>query len=490
MAEYNGVLMQFFHWYISPDQSLWKELYSKSDELSEAGFTAVWLPPAYKGSSGGFDVGYGVYDLFDLGEFDQKGSIPTKYGTKEEYIKAIESLHKNKIQVYADIVFNHKLGGDHEEEFMATPFNPENRNEPIGEMQKIKAWTNYTFDGRNGKYSTLKWNWWHFNACDHNAFNSDFNAVYLFEGKRFDNSVDLEKGNFDYLMGCNLDINNEDVQNELKYWGEWYLKTTKVDGFRFDAVKHVKSEFFIDWIKHLKSKFKKDLFAVGEYWSHHKEALKHFIEETDEYMMLFDASLHFSFAQASKQNENFDLTKIFDNSLVAERPDLAVTIVSNHDTQPLQALESVVEAWFKPLAYGLILLRRDGYPCVFYPDYYGAEYKDKGRDGNDYEITMPSHKFLIDKFLYARKHYAFGEQYDYFDHANCIGWTRVGDEKNKTSLAVILSNGDDGVKRMQTSLKNHTFTDITEHIDEKITTDEEGWAEFKCNAKSISVWIS
>ena len=36
-----------------------------------------------------------------------------------------------------------------------------------------------------------------------------------------------------------------------------------------------------------------------------------------------------------------------------------------------QALCSWVQEWFKPLAYALILLRRDGYPCVFYGDYYG-----------------------------------------------------------------------------------------------------------------------
>ena len=50
-----------------------------------SGITDVWLPPAYKAASGKQDAGYGVYDLYDLGEFDQKGSIETKYGTKDEY---------------------------------------------------------------------------------------------------------------------------------------------------------------------------------------------------------------------------------------------------------------------------------------------------------------------------------------------------------------------------------------------------------------------
>ena len=56
---------------------------------------------------------------------------------------------------------------------------------------------------------------------------------------------------------------------------------------------------------------------------------------------------------------------LFDGTLVNEQPGLTVTLVENHDSQPLQSLESVVEAWFKPLAYALILLRKDGYPCVF-----------------------------------------------------------------------------------------------------------------------------
>lgn len=45
----------------------------------------------------------------------------------------------------------------------------------------------------------------------------------------------------------------------------------------------------------------------------------------------------------------------------------------NHDTQPYQALEAPIEPFFKPLAYALILLRYDGYPCLFYGDLYGIK---------------------------------------------------------------------------------------------------------------------
>ena len=65
------------------------------------------------------------------------------------------------------------------------------------------------------------------------------------------------------------------------------------------------------------------------------------------------------------------MSRLFEGTLVGARPDLAVTFVDNHDTQPGQSLESWVDGWFKAAAYGLILLRAYGYPCVFYGDLYG-----------------------------------------------------------------------------------------------------------------------
>ena len=489
MSGYNGAMMQYFHWYTPADGSWWKVLEKNASDLSKAGFTSLWLPPAYKGAEGPNDVGYGVYDLFDLGEFDQKGSVRTKYGNKEEYLAAIKAAQREGLRVYADMVFNHKLGADEPEEFNATPFNPHDRNQPIGEMQRIQAWTHFNFPGRGRQYSELKWHWWHFNAADYNVLDGEKEAVYLFEGKTFDDSVDLDKGNFDYLLGCNLDLNNPDVQKELFYWGEWYMETTGVDGFRFDAVKHVKSDFFLAWLEHVRRHSKRNLFAVGEYWSGKSEALDNFIKVSNGSMMLFDVNLHYNFARASREGSDFDLQTIFDNALVKTYPTLAVTLVSNHDTQPLQALESVVEAWFKPLAYAIILLRRDGYPCVFAADYYGAHYKGIGKDGQGHEIWMSSHQALIDLFLQTRQKYAFGEQYDYLDHPNCIGWSRSGKKNYPQGMAVLLSNGMDGTKYMETGAPNTTYFDVTNHIAGLITTNEDGWGEFRCKANSVSVWV-
>ena len=73
--------------------------------------------------------------------------------------------------------------------------------------------------------------------------------------------------------------------------------------------------------------------------------------------------------------------------------------------------------------------RKDGLPCLFYGDYYGI----------DGEFAQESFKEVLDTLLYARKDLAYGEQTDYFDDPNCIGWTRSGNE-DCTPLAVTISN--------------------------------------------------
>jgi alpha-amylase len=93
-------------------------------------------------------------------------------------------------------------------------------------------------------------------------------------------------------------------------------------------------------------------------------------------MSLFDVPLHFNLHHASQSNGEYDMSKLLDNTLVAADPALAVTFVDNHDTQPGQALESTVQEWFLPAAYAVILLRPQGYPCVFYGDYYGLDARE------------------------------------------------------------------------------------------------------------------
>jgi alpha-amylase len=489
MVDLNGVMMQGFHWYLPNDGTHWDELSRKAVELADAGFTALWLPPAYKGSGGIYDVGYSAYDLFDLGEFNQKGAVRTKYGTREQYLDLIKAAQQTGLQIYADVVFNHKNGGDETEEVEAIPVAPDNRNYHLGDAEKIRVWTKFTFPGRGEKYSRLKWQWWHFDSVNHNEYKPGDNTIYCFKNKRFETQVDPRHGNYDFLMACDLDSNSPEIRAELSHWGEWYLDTTHVDGFRLDAVKHVRSGLFSDWLAHVRRYAQKELFAVGEYWSDDVEVLHWFLKQTEGKLSLFDVPLHYNFHRASRAGGHFDMRQILDGTLMRQQPSLAVTFVENHDSQPLQSLESVVEPWFKPLAYALILLRQEGYPCVFYADYYGAHYRDKGRDGLEYEIWLDSHRWLIDKLLHARKHYAHGPQYDYFDHWDIIGWTRLGDEAHPLAMAVVISDGPGGIKWMEVSRPNTRFYDLTENVQEPVLTDGYGWGEFHCKSGSVSVWV-
>jgi alpha-amylase len=60
-------------------------------------------------------MGYDPYDYYDLGEFDQKGGVPTWFGSKAELLDLIESAHALGLQAYADLVFNHNSGADAQE---------------------------------------------------------------------------------------------------------------------------------------------------------------------------------------------------------------------------------------------------------------------------------------------------------------------------------------------------------------------------------------
>ena len=476
----NGTMMQYFQWDLPADASLWKALAEDAAKLKTAGVTAVWLPPAYKGAQGKEDVGYGVYDLYDLGEFNQKGSVPTKYGTKAEYLAAIKALHDKKIQVYADIVLNHRIGADEVEQVSAEEFNANSRNQMVGDSKTIGAWTKFTFPGRKGKYSDCTWNWTHFDGIDWDQDRA-VKSIFKFAGKDWDKEVDSELGNYDYLMGADLDFNNPEVTEELTRWGKWYTKQTGIDGYRLDAVKHINKYFYKDWLRAMKEDVEKDLFAVGEYWHWDVNVLQDYINANESELRLFDVPLHFNFHNCTKAHGNYDLRTILDGTLVKVNPMKAVTFVDNHDSQPGQSLESWVEDWFKPMAYAIILLRQEGYPCVFYGDYKGiptAKIKSKKRE--------------LDKLMKLRKNQAYGAQHDYFDDPNCIGWTREGDEEHKNSgMAVVISDGTGGTKHMYIGRQfaGCHFADAMGNAKYNIKIDEEGFGDFYVNRDAVAVWV-
>lgn len=486
----NGVIIQYFHWY--HDGNLWNEFAENAEYLSKLGFTAAWLPPATKCSLGKEGRGYDVYDLYDLGEFDQKDGIPTRYGTREEYLNTIEKAHQAGISVYADVVLNHRMGADEEEQVTVHAVNNEDRNEIVSGPMQVAACTKFTFPGRKGKYSDFIWDYRCFSGIDvvkkDNRVLEGIFKIYNEYGTEWEDAVIHQFGNYDYLMGADVEYRNPQVIREMKNWIRWYMETTKADGIRLDALKHLSSDFLKEWITYIKTELSPDCFILGEFWKNEAEKLELFSDKMGDLISCFDAPLHYNLSMASEEGSAYDLSKILTGSFMEKKPSVSVSFVENHDTQPLQALESPVQTWFKPIAYAIILLLEEGYPCVFYPDLFGAQYSDV-KDGESVSIVLPKIE-VLPKLLKARQEFAIGKQVAYFDAPNCIAWVRNGDGENPGCIVVISNNKDDSKKISLGKEKAHIpFKDFLNHRNEVITTDEDGRAEFPVNGMSVSVWV-
>ncbi len=477
----NHTMMQFFEWHVKADGSHWNALKKLAPELKMHGIDSLWIPPVTKGQSVN-DTGYGVYDLYDLGEFDQKGTVRTKYGTKQELLAAIATCKEQEIAVYVDLVMNHKAGADETEVFQAIEVNPENRTEEISKPFDIEGWTKFTFPGRGDQYSSFKWNFEYFNGTDYDAIENRSGCFRIIgKNKKWNDHVDEEFGNYDYLMFANLDYNHPVVKKEMIKWGKWLTETLQCDGFRLDAIKHMSYEFISEFVTQLKEERGDEFYIVGEFWNPQLASCQDFLDTVDYNIDLFDVPLHYKLQAASHGGNDFDLSTIFDDTLVKSHPRNAVTFVDNHDSQPRESLESWVEDCFKQSAYALILLRQDGYPCVFYGDYFGI--------GGDEPII--GKKEALDPLLQARYHKAYGEQNDYFDHPNTIGWVRRGvTEIERSGCAVVITNGEAGDKRMFVGegRAEELWVDLTKNREEQILIEADGFATFPVNGRSVSVW--
>lgn len=488
----NGTLIQFFHWYTEGGGKLYGQIKDAAPYLSDLGITSVWFPPAYKAAGGGYSVGYDAYDLFDLGEFDQKGTVPTKYGTKDQYLEAVKALKDKGIRVMVDIVLNHKAGGDELEKFQVVKVDENNRNKTISDVFEIQSYTKFNFPGRGKTYSDFIWDFTCFSGVDYAEGQPSgiYRIITDYDNNGWEQMIGSEKGNYDYLMYNDIEHRNPFVREELNHWGKWYYDLLDFDGVRLDAVKHINFDFYKEWLQLLRSNSGKNIFAVGEYWAPGQLGLlQDYISATEGSMSLFDSSLQHNFHIASNSGSTYDLRRIFDETLTVADPEHSVPVVDNHDTQPLQALEAPVEEWFKPIAYALILLRENGYPCIFYPDLFGAHYTDKGKDGNDHEIFL-NKVDGIEELIKARKENAYGAQRDYFEDANCLGWVREGDGTHK-GCAVVLSNKDAYTKPMEIGIQyaGQTFFDRLGRFADKVNIDENGWGNFPVPAGNVSVWI-
>lgn len=477
----NGLMLQGFEWELIDDGNHYNFLRENLEYFKEKGFTSIWLPPVTK-ATGTNDVGYGTYDLYDLGEFDQKGSVRTKYGTKEELHQLIDKAHELGISIYADLVLNHKAGADESEVFKAVMVDQNDRTKQVSEPMDIEAWTKFTFPGRKVKYSDFIWTFQHFNGVDYDA-KTGTNAIYkiLWEDRDWNYAVSSEKGNYDYLMFADIDHFNPDVRNELFSWIEWFIKETNVDGARYDALKHIDQNFINDFSNNILQNIKSDFYLVGEYWENDLNRLVDFIDGTSNNVDLFDVTLHYKLHEASKSGGYFDLRTLFDNSVESQRKFNSVTFVDNHDSQLGQSLESWVDNWFREIAYALILLRQDGYPCVFFGDLFGIG------DGTLYGGM----KDKLDILMELRRDYAYGNEHVYLQEKNAIGFVRYGNEEHPGRMAVAISNEEAKTVRMEVGAdqSGKIYIDKLGNNDAEITIGEDGFADFFVSPGSVSVWV-
>lgn len=180
-------------------------------------------------------------------------------------------------------------------------------------------------------------------------------------------------------MYADVDYDHPDVVAEMKRWGTWYAKELQLDGFRLDAVKHIKFSFLSDWLKAVRQSTGKEMFTVAEYWQNNLGEIENYLQKTDFQHSVFDVPLHFNLQAASSHGGSYDMRNLLNGTVVSKHPLKAVTFVDNHDTQPGQSLESTVQTWFKPLAYAFILTREAGYPQVFMEICMGQKVLHRGK---------------------------------------------------------------------------------------------------------------
>jgi hypothetical protein len=242
----------------------WNDLARRMPEIAEAGYTSLWLPNPGKGASGTYSVGYDLFDPFDLGDKQQAGTIPTRYGTKADLLAMMEVAHRFGIRVYFDNVMNHRaftVPGYN----AGTPTNfypglcPQDFHlQTVGNYfanwPSISNWGNQwevQYQSLGGLIDL---------ANEPGSINGNFGnslgstvtkPVFIRQPTHPEYYTDPTKPYIQGSMwrpfnGTNGQPSAEDVNAYLIRAVLWELNETKCDGFRLDAVKHVPSAFFGD----------------------------------------------------------------------------------------------------------------------------------------------------------------------------------------------------------------------------------------------------
>jgi alpha-amylase len=387
-----GVMMQAFHWDCPrldhKEFEWWNFVRSKLPALQKVGFSALWLPPIHKSANlFGPSMGYDPYDYYDLGEFDQKGSIKTWFGSKQELLDLIQNAHKHNMQVIADVVINHCSGAD------------------VAEVNPItgeKRWT--LFQPRSGKFPR---NWECFHPNDYERW----------DDSSFGDMPDLSHRN-PYVFA------------EIMKLTRWMVEELGFDGFRYDFVKG-----YAAWVVTAiqEYRYKRDgqvlrPYGVAEFWDN-AQAIDHWVDLTnfsnDNPVDAFDFPLR-ELLKAICDEYGFNLRNLETwDTVLKQQPSATVTFVENHDLRD----EGRPIVNDKLMAYSYILTH-EGYPCVFWKDYF------------NYDLALADTPNGIAALVHAHEAYAGGDTRTLWLDNNLYIMQRSGYE-DKPGLVYVLNNRGD-----------------------------------------------
>jgi alpha-amylase len=441
-----GVLLQCFYYNCPQRQNRefewWNYINEKLPQIAADGFSALWLPPAGKGANiFGMSMGYDPYDYYDLGEFDQRGGIKTWFGSRQELESLISNSHDKGLQVYADFVFNHNSGADE------TEVNP---------LDGQTRWTK--FNPRSNKFSR---NW----ECFHPSI------FDTYDNERFGGMPDL----------CHR---NPYVYQNLVDVARWMIEAVGFDGFRYDFVRGYGSWFVasLQDIRYFKNGKEHRIFGVGELWNS-EDAIQNWLIETNNFsdnaVNAFDFPLRYRLKEMC-DSFGFQMSTLAnDETLTRVRPQWSVTFVDNHDFD--QFGETIIND--KLLAYAYILTH-EGYPCVFWYDYFNLELAREGTPNG------------IQALVSVHEHYAAGPSTILYADNDLYVMQRNG-LSNIPGLVMVINNRGDEWKgtRVQTQWVNRAMQPIAWYSgsDNNVplikTTDEHGWADFWAPPRGYAIYI-
>jgi alpha-amylase len=113
-AQNIDLMMQAWYWdyFQNGNFGNWANtLNSQVNDLADAGFKHIWLPPLSRSSTpNNFTNGYNPKDLYDFGEY---GPAPTDcaWGNRAELDALIASCDAQNMNVVSDMIYNHRDGG-------------------------------------------------------------------------------------------------------------------------------------------------------------------------------------------------------------------------------------------------------------------------------------------------------------------------------------------------------------------------------------------